>query len=398
LTGLTSRGMRRSLVSIAVAILALIGAWGARADTTDRLPGEAMLKLVEGPVKTAESGDLAAADRQFQAQLAAVRKAKGENSVEAADQLNAMGVALQNRGSERSRPDMMRAAVPYLRSGVEAARRAWGPRHPEVALALVDYAEGTHSACPDPLPEDLVSSMAEAYAIRYQSLGPLHPETRATGEQIQWVKKSCTPAQPRAEPPTVESNSVAELGEPPTLDQTLKGSGRLRGSAFPPIAYLDAFIITLAIGGICLGQLQRRGRLLIGTIAFVMAGLAFAAFITAGSLYDPQHESLVAQIQKSWDIPSALMLSGFWAVLWAMTAGLVKVARPMTPLNQFFSWVGRRRGLILTTVAVFAIGAHVNSLRETQRFAIQNACLRNHAAENAPYRECEKVRVVWATY
>jgi hypothetical protein len=186
---------RFSLGPIVAAALAIVlGTTTALAVTKDRLPTADLIQLVSGPMAALREAGLAQAQEAFEGQLAKVRAAHGDDSVAASDQLHAMGIALFAEGQQTDRPDLMQAAIPYLRQAVAATRKAWGSGHPELALALNDYASAAHMACPQPAPTDLAAAMEEAYAIRLETLGPSNSETVEAKDAIVWMKRPCRPA------------------------------------------------------------------------------------------------------------------------------------------------------------------------------------------------------------
>jgi hypothetical protein len=147
-------------------------------ETKDRLSAEQMEHLVAGPMEIVRGESLAAGEAEFAKLIADARSKHGAQSVEAADLLTAFGVELYNDD-----PDPMSAesaaARRHLKEAVGAYRAAFGPTHPEVALALNSYADLEEKLAPDD-PSPLVGALLEqSLEIRERTLGPRNPETNA---------------------------------------------------------------------------------------------------------------------------------------------------------------------------------------------------------------------------
>lgn len=146
--------------------------------TKDRVPPEQMEAMVAGPLALVREGRRAEADAAFNALLGAAR-ARG-SKVRAADLLTAYGVGLYMEGDADAPDDTRRAAIPWLEQAVAATREAWGPKHPETALALQDLADVLRKISPDSPPPEAERALREALAIRRETLGPGNGETLVT--------------------------------------------------------------------------------------------------------------------------------------------------------------------------------------------------------------------------
>lgn len=160
----------------------------AGAETKDRMSNEDMRALVRRPVDEILSGEVARGERDFEALLQARSRDTGPASVEVADTITAMGVTLYSDARDQNNDAMKRKSVAYLARAITAARAAFGPDHPEVALALNDYADVERKIDHADPPPDVESSLEEAYRIRLAALGPWNAETGATLAYLGQVK------------------------------------------------------------------------------------------------------------------------------------------------------------------------------------------------------------------
>lgn len=157
--------------------------------TKDRLSQAAMDRLVKRPMAVVRSAGLPDAQLAFSALLANARRMHGANSVRIADLLTAFGVALYIEGINRDNLALTTASTEYLRDAVPAYRAAFSPKHPEVALALVSYADAQLALNPDN-PFSVEPMLEEAVAIRFNSLGPSNLETREAMLRLAEVRGS----------------------------------------------------------------------------------------------------------------------------------------------------------------------------------------------------------------
>jgi tetratricopeptide (TPR) repeat protein len=150
--------------------------------THDRLPSEKMAVLVAGPIRSAEEDGLPHAERAFDRLLEKARRRHGSASVREADLLMAFGVQLFVRGGELDREDMRKLSAAYLLRAVEATKRAYGPVHPETALALHSYADLLLELQQADPPDDAVAALANALPVRQVTLNVGNAEAFAAIE------------------------------------------------------------------------------------------------------------------------------------------------------------------------------------------------------------------------
>jgi len=161
-------------------------------ETKDRLTPEQMEAMVAGPVALLRQGKAAEADAAAR-RLVGAAQARGD-SVRAADLLTAYGVQRFSDATAHGGPEDRRGAIAWFREAVAAARRAWGPDHPETALALNDLGDVLRQIAPDPPGEEAEQALRQAYAIRLKTLGPRNPETLAAGRALADVLSAGPPA------------------------------------------------------------------------------------------------------------------------------------------------------------------------------------------------------------
>lgn len=155
-----------------------------RHETKDRLSTERMEALVAGPMARVRAGDVAGGQRAFETLLDDTSRRHGTGSAEAGDLLMSFGVMVYTEGlipSTGSEADnrLRASSLPYLRRSVEAYRRAFGPDHPLVAVALHSLGQALADLAPDDPPAEAEASLEEAYRIRLAALGATNPETLA---------------------------------------------------------------------------------------------------------------------------------------------------------------------------------------------------------------------------
>jgi hypothetical protein len=139
--------------------------------TRDRISGERLEALVAGPARLIREGRIEAAERAFEILLA--RRRPG--TAAASDRLTAFGLEMFMSGDAAARE----RSVSYFARAVAAARTAFGPNHPEIALSLNTYADAQTEIWPDDPPRAADAALAEAYRIRLAALGPRNVETLA---------------------------------------------------------------------------------------------------------------------------------------------------------------------------------------------------------------------------
>lgn len=153
-------------------------------ETKDRISAEALAEMVREPVDLVEAGRRAEADAAFRKLLAEAETHGKAGAIRAADLLTAYGIELYKEGDADEGGDTRRAAIPWLRKAVAATRSAWGPNHPETALALQNLADVLAKISPDSPGAEAEQALREAYRIRVQALGAGNGETLYTAETL----------------------------------------------------------------------------------------------------------------------------------------------------------------------------------------------------------------------
>jgi hypothetical protein len=129
-----------------------------------------MAAMVAGPIAKRSAGDVAGAERDFDALLASRTKEYGASSLEVADTLSSFGVTLYSN-------DFKSDALPYLRKAPLAYKAHFGPDHPEVALAYCDLATAEKELFGKKIVEEEDAAFEECLRIRLKTLGPDNAET-----------------------------------------------------------------------------------------------------------------------------------------------------------------------------------------------------------------------------
>jgi tetratricopeptide (TPR) repeat protein len=146
-------------------------------ETKDRISAEALAEMVRGPADRLAAGRRAEADAAFGKLLAEAQARGRAGSVRSADLLTAYGLELYKQGDADEGGDTRRAAIPWLRQAVSATRIAWGPNHPETALALQNLADVIIATSPNSPGPEAEQALREAYRIRLKALGAGNGET-----------------------------------------------------------------------------------------------------------------------------------------------------------------------------------------------------------------------------
>lgn len=156
--------------------------------TMDRLSSDQMEELVAKPMALVRSGKLGQAKSSFEKMMSKARKQRGENSVIEADLLTAFGVSLYVEGLDRKEDALRRASLPYLAQAIPAYRAAFGPIHPEVAVALNSHADVIIALNDDVATPEAEAAIEEALSIRLATLGPGNIETLASRKQLAIIR------------------------------------------------------------------------------------------------------------------------------------------------------------------------------------------------------------------
>jgi hypothetical protein len=170
--------MIRWFPPLAAALLALSGCDTApHALTTERLTQEKMEQLAAAPMAHVRRGDMAAAEAMIAAAVRRIRAARGPSSTEEHDLVMAFAVGLYMEGKTAE-------SLAWMRMAVAAAQRAFGPQHPETALALHSYADLLDTPRDGVPPPQAMAVMEQALAIRRAALPPDHPELPAAIDSL----------------------------------------------------------------------------------------------------------------------------------------------------------------------------------------------------------------------
>lgn len=219
--------LRRLAFALALSLLAVAGPVASQAPpevtagevhyTKDRLTQEHMEELVAPAMALVRAGDLAAGRREFDRLMVAAMRRYGRGSVEVADLLTAFGVLVYDDGRNAENDETRRASIPYLRRSVAAYRAAFGPRHPEVAVALHSLADVEIELDPDNPPASAEALLEEAYAIRLRALGPTNAETLDVRLRLAGIRS--VPSRTRGDPGRIAA-AVAAFREGLSLART----------------------------------------------------------------------------------------------------------------------------------------------------------------------------------
>ena len=153
-------------------------------ETKDRLSPEAMERLVEGPMSTVREQGLAAGEARFEELRAAEAARSGPSSVAVADLLMAFGVELHMEWIMTEDRALLQASRDRVHQSIAAYRAAFGPDHPEVAVALHSFATVDIELHEGEATPEAEAALREALRIRRAKLGPQNHETVATEERF----------------------------------------------------------------------------------------------------------------------------------------------------------------------------------------------------------------------
>jgi len=172
-------------------------------ETKDRLSPAAMEQMVKEPMAAVRSDGLAAGRARFGRLLAADEAHYGANSVRAADLVTSFGVALYMDGSAADDRAERVASLDYLRDAISRYRAAFGPKHPEVAVALHSFATADLGLNDGRLTPESERALEEALRIRCDALGPGNKETRATEVALMHARLDSAPPAPNSPGPAL---------------------------------------------------------------------------------------------------------------------------------------------------------------------------------------------------
>ncbi|HEY1607264.1 MAG TPA: tetratricopeptide repeat protein [Allosphingosinicella sp.] len=174
---------------LALVAAALAGCQKHIPETKDRLTPMAMEQMVEEPIAAVRNQGLASGQAKFEQLLVADEQRYGRDSVQVADLLTAFGVELYSLGFENDNQADSQASLNYLREAIPHYRKAFGPEHPEVAVALHSFADADINLNGGRLTPQAEGALEEALRIRRAALGPDNPETRATEARLARARK-----------------------------------------------------------------------------------------------------------------------------------------------------------------------------------------------------------------
>lgn len=176
------------LSTIAVGLVLLIAGTlivdGWQRETKDRLPLEAMAKMVEGPISAVHKRGLAKGDATFERLVAVQRSSPGR----VADLYMSYGVGLFNEWSGSDDTTLLKASRERIQASIPLYRAAFGPVHPEVALALNSFADVEIELNGLGSPPARIA-LQEALRIRRATLGATNAETLATEARLECIDR-----------------------------------------------------------------------------------------------------------------------------------------------------------------------------------------------------------------
>ncbi len=180
------RAIILSLIAIGLVLLfaGTLAVQGWPGETKDRLPAEAMARMVEGPISAVRARGLAEGDAAFERLVAGEKGRDVSNRVRIADLHMAYGVGLYNLWSEKDDIALLQASRDRIRASIPLYRAAFGSAHPEVALALNSFADVDIELNGDASPQAR-AALREALRIRRATLGAENAETLATEARLE---------------------------------------------------------------------------------------------------------------------------------------------------------------------------------------------------------------------
>ena len=168
-----------------LAVTLVVKGWPG--ETKDRLPSEAMVRMVEGPLSAVRERGLPAGDAAFERLLADKKARDASNRVLLADLYMAYGLALYMEWTEKDDPALLQASRDRIGASVSLYRAAFGSDHPEVALALNSFADVEIELNGDKSLQAR-AALEEALQIRRATLGAVNSETLATEARLESIK------------------------------------------------------------------------------------------------------------------------------------------------------------------------------------------------------------------
>jgi tetratricopeptide (TPR) repeat protein len=149
----------------------------------ERLDGAAMEKLVADEMQLVDHGFRGEAEQALEARIAA-----STDKLATADLIEAYGFELYTRAEASEDKPALESARQYLRRAVAAYQPILGEDDPDLAAALVNYAEAERALRPDNPDEAADAAYAQAYRIRKARFGGSAPVTLRTQVKIDELK------------------------------------------------------------------------------------------------------------------------------------------------------------------------------------------------------------------
>jgi hypothetical protein len=195
------RGTILSLIAIGLVLLfaGTVVLQGWPRETKDRFPPEAMARMVEGPMSAVRERGLAQGDAAFERLVSGEKARDGSNRVRIADLHMAYGVELYMEWSAKNDIALLEASRDRIRASIPLYRAAFGPAHPEVALALNSFADVEIDLNGDESPAGK-AALREALRIRRATLGAENAETLATEARLESLNPRRLGARGSADP------------------------------------------------------------------------------------------------------------------------------------------------------------------------------------------------------
>ncbi|MFN3945004.1 MAG: tetratricopeptide repeat protein [Allosphingosinicella sp.] len=185
-------------------------------ETKDRLPPEMMERLVAEPIAAVRAHGIDAGRADFARLLSAEEARSGAASVEAADLHMSFGIGLFLLRTEEELDGraLLLASRDYVHASIDLYRAAFGPGHPEVAVALHSFADIEAEIHGQRLTPAAEAALREAVRIRRATLGARHAETRGAVRRLASLRNS-EPDDSAGRAPDEAGTAVADLEAQP---------------------------------------------------------------------------------------------------------------------------------------------------------------------------------------
>lgn len=183
--------MRRSATALVLVALGvgLVGCERRASYSKGRLTPEAIQQTVEGPIAVVRQKSLTDGIKAFNELRVAKEARYGKGSAQVADLFEAFGVQLFSVGFEDGQQAALPVSVDYLREAIPRYREAFGPKHPEVAVALHSLADAETQLNGGQATREAQAALEEAVQIRRIALGTGDAETVAAETALARAEK-----------------------------------------------------------------------------------------------------------------------------------------------------------------------------------------------------------------